>query len=112
LQESKNTLAAVIDASPVGIVCSDLERRIALWNPAAEKLYGYTAAEAIGTAVQIVPPDGQADSFEMYKRARSGETIQLSRIKIDRGFVRKIIDDADAAAIVRSLIVMAHNLGL
>jgi EAL domain-containing protein (putative c-di-GMP-specific phosphodiesterase class I) len=36
----------------------------------------------------------------------------LSRIKIDRSFVRKIIDDADTAAIVRSLIVMAHNLGL
>jgi EAL domain-containing protein (putative c-di-GMP-specific phosphodiesterase class I) len=36
----------------------------------------------------------------------------LSRIKIDRSFVRKIIDDSDAAAIVRSLIVMAHNLGL
>jgi PAS domain S-box-containing protein len=63
LQESKNTLAAVIDASPVGIVCSDLERRIVLWNPAAEKLYGYSAAEAIGTAVQIVPPEGQGESF-------------------------------------------------
>src|SRR5689334_16481917 len=36
----------------------------------------------------------------------------LSRTKIDRSFVRKIIDDTDAAAIVRSLIVMAHNLGL
>jgi EAL domain-containing protein (putative c-di-GMP-specific phosphodiesterase class I) len=36
----------------------------------------------------------------------------LSRIKIDRSFVRKIIDGTDAAAIVRSLIVMAHNLGL
>jgi predicted signal transduction protein with EAL and GGDEF domain len=36
----------------------------------------------------------------------------LSRIKIDRSFVRKIIGDADAAAIVRSLIAMAHNLGL
>jgi EAL domain-containing protein (putative c-di-GMP-specific phosphodiesterase class I) len=36
----------------------------------------------------------------------------LSRIKIDRSFVRKITDDTDAAAIVRSLIVMAHNLGL
>jgi diguanylate cyclase (GGDEF)-like protein len=36
----------------------------------------------------------------------------LSRIKIDRSFVRKIPDDADAAAIVRSLIVMGHNLGL
>jgi diguanylate cyclase (GGDEF)-like protein/PAS domain S-box-containing protein len=76
LQESKNTLAAVIDASPVGIVCSDLERRIALWNPAAEKLYGYTAEEAIGTSVQIVPPDGQVASFEMYQRARNGETIR------------------------------------
>ena len=36
----------------------------------------------------------------------------LSRIKIDRSFVGKIPDDADAAAIVRSLIVMGHNLGL
>jgi diguanylate cyclase (GGDEF)-like protein/PAS domain S-box-containing protein len=80
LQESKNTLAAVIDASPVGIVCSDLERRIVLWNPAAEKLYGYSAAEAIGTAVQIVPPDGQAASFETYKRARNGETIRNEEV--------------------------------
>jgi EAL domain-containing protein (putative c-di-GMP-specific phosphodiesterase class I) len=36
----------------------------------------------------------------------------ISRIKIDRSFVRKMIDDTNAAAIVRSLIVMAHNLGL
>ncbi len=76
LQESKNTLAAVIDASPVAIACSSLDRRIVLWNRAAEKLYGYTAAEAIGTAVQIVPPDGHTESFEMYQRARSGETIR------------------------------------
>jgi EAL domain-containing protein (putative c-di-GMP-specific phosphodiesterase class I) len=36
----------------------------------------------------------------------------LSRIKIDRSFIGKITDDADDAAIVRSLIAMAHNLGL
>jgi len=36
----------------------------------------------------------------------------LSRIKIDRSFVCKITDDAEDAAIVRSLISMAHNLGL
>jgi PAS domain S-box-containing protein len=80
LQESKNTLAAVIDASPVGIVCPDLERRIVLWNPAAEKLYGYSAAEAIGTAVQIVPPEGQGESFEMYRRARNGEIIRNEEV--------------------------------
>ena len=80
LQESKNTLAAVIDASPVGIVCSDLDRRIVLWNPAAENLYGYSAAEAIGTAVQIVPPEGQGESFEMYRRARNGEIIRNEEV--------------------------------
>jgi EAL domain-containing protein (putative c-di-GMP-specific phosphodiesterase class I) len=36
----------------------------------------------------------------------------LSRIKIDRSFISKITDDAGDAAIVRSLIAMAHNLGL
>jgi diguanylate cyclase (GGDEF)-like protein/PAS domain S-box-containing protein len=36
----------------------------------------------------------------------------LSRIKIDQSFVRKISDNAQDAAIVRSIIVMAHNLGL
>jgi EAL domain-containing protein (putative c-di-GMP-specific phosphodiesterase class I) len=36
----------------------------------------------------------------------------LSRIKIDRSFVGKITEDAQDAAIVRSLIVMAHNLDL
>ena len=80
LQESKNTLAAVIDASPVGIACSDLDRRIALWNRAAEKLYGYSAAEAIGTSVQIVPPEGEAESLEMYQRARNGETIRNNEV--------------------------------
>jgi EAL domain-containing protein (putative c-di-GMP-specific phosphodiesterase class I) len=38
--------------------------------------------------------------------------LPLSRIKIDLGFVRKITDQAKDAAIVRSLIAMAHNLGL
>jgi diguanylate cyclase (GGDEF)-like protein/PAS domain S-box-containing protein len=76
LQESKNTLAAVIDASPVAIACSDMERRIVLWNRAAEELYGYSATEAIGSKVQIVPAEGEAESLQMYQRARNGETIR------------------------------------
>lgn len=80
LEESKNTLAAVIDASPVGIVCSDLDRRIVLWNRAAENLYGYAAAEAVGTSVQIVPAEGQAESRDMYQRARSGEIVRNKEV--------------------------------
>jgi diguanylate cyclase (GGDEF)-like protein/PAS domain S-box-containing protein len=38
--------------------------------------------------------------------------LPLARIKIDRSFVMKVTEDAENAAIVRSLMVMAHNLGL
>jgi PAS domain-containing protein len=48
LLHTKNTLDAVIDASPVAIVCSDLDRRIFVWNRAAEDMYGYTEAEVLG----------------------------------------------------------------
>jgi diguanylate cyclase (GGDEF)-like protein/PAS domain S-box-containing protein len=84
LQESKNTLSAVIDSSPVAIACSNLDRRIILWNCAAEKLYGYTAAEAVGTSVQIVPPEGRAESQAMFQRARNGETIRDIEVKRQR----------------------------
>ena len=48
LRQAKNTLDAVIDASPVAIVCSDLDRKLFMWNRAAEDIYGYTEAEVLG----------------------------------------------------------------
>ena len=47
-----------------------------------------------------------------YASLSSLTRFPVSRIKIDRSFVREITSDANAAAIVRSLIAMAHNLGL
>jgi diguanylate cyclase (GGDEF)-like protein/PAS domain S-box-containing protein len=76
VQQSNDTLSAVIDASPVAIVCSDLDRRIMLWSRSAEQLYGYTAAQTIGTPIKIVPPEGTAESRALYERARNGESIR------------------------------------
>ena len=59
VRQTKDTLAAVIDASPVAIICSDPERRIFLWNRSAEKIFGYTAEEAAGTGGQSVTAQGQ-----------------------------------------------------
>src|SRR5580704_12578247 len=89
-QQSNDTLSAVIDASPVAIVCSDLDRRIMLWSRAAEQLYGYTAEQTIGTPIKIVPPDGRAESRALYERARSGESIrdvEVRRRRKDGSFV-------------------------
>jgi diguanylate cyclase (GGDEF)-like protein/PAS domain S-box-containing protein len=75
LQRAKNTLDAVIDASPVAIVCSDLERKIFVWNRAAEDMYGYTEAEVLGQQVKVVPAELDEQSLEIYRRACAGEIV-------------------------------------
>ena len=53
---------AVVDASPLPIVTMDRGGIVTGWNPAAERLYGYTAAEAVGGLPPIIPPEGR-ESF-------------------------------------------------
>jgi diguanylate cyclase (GGDEF)-like protein/PAS domain S-box-containing protein len=81
VQQASDTLAAVIDASPVAISCCDLERRVVLWNRSAEQIYGYTAQEAIGRPAPVIPSDAAEESFNLYRRALGGETIRDVEIK-------------------------------
>ena len=76
VKQTKDTLAAVIDASPVAIICSDTDRRIVLWSRAAEQIFGYTAEETIGHVIKTVPAEGMADSQAVYARAVRGETLR------------------------------------
>jgi diguanylate cyclase (GGDEF)-like protein/PAS domain S-box-containing protein len=86
LRQAKNTLAAVIDASQVAIVCSDPKRRIVLWNYAAEQMFGYSAAEALGQLTKIVPVEGLDQSRDLFSCAIGGKTIrdvELKRVRKD-----------------------------
>src|SRR5215216_6511481 len=87
---AKETLAAVIDASPVAIVCSDVDRHILLWSRAAEQMFGYTSDEMLGGFTKIVPPDGTAESQALFERALAGDTVrdvQLKRMRKDGSLV-------------------------
>jgi diguanylate cyclase (GGDEF)-like protein/PAS domain S-box-containing protein len=75
-RQAKETLAAVIDASPVAIVCSDLERHIVLWSRAAEQIFGYTAEETTGRPTKLVPPQAATESQALFERCLTGETIR------------------------------------
>ena len=86
VREAKDMLDAVIDASPVAIVYSDLDRKIMLWNRAAEHIYGYLEAEVIGRTVRMVPPDGKEASKAIFYRALQGEVIrdvEVQRLRKD-----------------------------
>jgi diguanylate cyclase (GGDEF)-like protein/PAS domain S-box-containing protein len=81
LRQANDTLAAVIDASPVAIVCSDPQRRIFLWSRAAEQIFGYTAEEALNHPINIIPPESKRESQALFERTMSGETIRDVHLK-------------------------------
>ncbi len=56
LKQAKDTLAAVIDASPVAIVCSDLDRRIFMWNRAAERSSATPPRKPSASSRAMMPP--------------------------------------------------------
>jgi diguanylate cyclase (GGDEF)-like protein/PAS domain S-box-containing protein len=76
MRQAKDTLAAVIDASPVAIVCCDADRKTVLWNRTAEEMFGYSAEEVLGLPSRLAPPDGASQSHMLFGRALGGETIR------------------------------------
>jgi two-component system cell cycle sensor histidine kinase/response regulator CckA len=70
-------LAAIVQSSDDAIIGKCLGGNITSWNPAAERLYGWSAAEAIGRPISlIVPPDRREELAGIIDRLRRGERVQ------------------------------------
>jgi PAS domain S-box-containing protein len=69
-------LAAIVDSSDDAIVSKTVEGVITSWNRSAERMFGWTAAEAIGRHIYlIIPEDRRAEENDVLVRIRRGETI-------------------------------------
>ena len=69
-------LARVIESSDDAIVSKDLDGTIKSWNRAAERMFGYTAAEAIGRSIRmIIPNDRQDEEDAVLARVRAGASL-------------------------------------
>jgi PAS domain S-box-containing protein len=75
-KHQQEQLQAVIDSSPVALVEFGLDTRIRLWNPAAERIFGWSRAEMLGRAgLPMAPPSKRAESEELFARVRAGESL-------------------------------------
>jgi PAS domain S-box-containing protein len=100
-------LAAIVDSADDAIVSKDLNGIVTSWNPAAERLFGYTSEEMIGQSITKVIPINRLDEeehvlsriraglrvehFETVRQRKNGELVDISLtvspIRNDRGAI-------------------------
>jgi len=69
-------LAAIVDNSDDAIVAKDLNGIITSWNQGAQRIFGYSAEEMIGTSIKrIIAPDRQQEEDQILARLRQGERV-------------------------------------
>lgn len=103
-------LAAIVEFSGDAIISKDLASRITSWNPAAVRVFGYTADEMVGCSIlKIIPPELQGDEAIILDSTRQGrgidhfETIRLTKSgkRLDVSLTISPIRD-DSGAVVGS----------
>ena len=85
--ETVGIAAAVVASSPSAIVAADLDGTIIAWNPAAEAMTGFSAADALGADILSTAPDGERqEAARLLSLVRGGETVsnrQVKRLRAD-----------------------------
>lgn len=75
-QETSVRLAAIVNSSEDAIIGKTLDGIITSWNPGAEKVFGYTAEEAVGQSMLFLfPPDRWDEEKEILARIARGESV-------------------------------------
>ena len=75
-EQDRARLAAIVTASDDAIVGKDLEGTITAWNPAAERLFGYSAKEIIGQKItRLIPTERLEEEFRIMREIRAGRRV-------------------------------------
>ena len=116
-EETRLQLAAIVDSSNDAIIGTTMDGTITIWNPGAEKLYVYSAEEAIGrSALMLVPPHYPENLPGIIEKIRSGEKVEhyeTKRVTKDGNEVDVSLTVSpimDAAGRVVGVSTIAHDI--
>jgi PAS domain S-box-containing protein len=86
-EETRARLAAIVESSDDAIIGKSLDGTILSWNDGAERMYGYTAEEAVGQPISVlIPPDRPDEVVQLLERIRQGERIALfETVRVKKG---------------------------
>ena len=86
LEKERKRLAMIVESSDDAILSKNLDGLITSWNAGAERMYGYTAAEAVGRHISIIiPADRGQELTEIMDQVRQGERVKhLETIRVNK----------------------------
>lgn len=90
LKETNQTLTALISYSPLAIICTDTDTNVLIWNPAAERIFGWRENEVLGKKNPIVQKEKQAEYDMLRESVRQGVPYfskELQRQRKDGGLI-------------------------
>lgn len=86
--EARARLAAIVSSSPDAMLSADRQGRIMSWNDSAQRLFGYSADEAIGRDFDLLVPSGASPEHQaVFPRALAGETIEIETVRAGKSGV-------------------------
>ena len=106
-------LTAIVESAEDAILGTDLDGTVRSWNPAAERMFGYSAAEMIGKPLKVlVPPEREGEAgnrLATVARGRRGERHETTRLTkdgrtIDVALIVAPIRDADQRVVGAAMI--------
>jgi PAS domain S-box-containing protein len=116
LHELTQSLQGVFVASPLAIIVLEPDGRVRHWNPAAERMFGWTAREVVGRPPQYVPEDRWHEFVDLLDRSRAGEPVtgfETVRLRKDGSPVAISMSTArilDADEMVTGLIAVLEDI--
>jgi PAS domain S-box-containing protein len=87
LNEVRFQLAAIVESSDDAIMTKDLKGMITSWNRSAERIFGYTEEEMVGTSIlTLIPEDLRSEEETIIRKIQSGERIDhYETVRLTKG---------------------------